>query len=49
MKMDQVAGSKDEKPALNPPFSTGYFCHHILPQQICFEEIDKKDCKMEEN
>lgn len=39
----------DEKPALNPPFSTGYFCHHILPQQICFEEIDKNDCKMEEN
>ena len=34
----------DEKPALNPPFSTGYFCHKILPQQICFEEINKKDC-----
>ena len=40
---------KDQKPALNPPFSTGYFCHHILPKQIWFEEIDKNDCKMEEN
>ena len=39
----------DPKPALNPPFSTAYFCHHILPKQICFEEIDKKDYKMEEN
>lgn len=38
----------DPKPALNPPFSTAYFCHHILPNQICFEEIDKKDYKMEE-
>ena len=36
----------DEKPALNPPFSTAYFCHNILDKQICFEEIDKKDCKM---
>lgn len=37
---------KDEKPELNPPFSTGYFCHHVLPKQICFEEIDKKDLKL---
>ena len=34
---------KDQKPALNPPFSTAYFCHHILPKQIVFEEIDKND------
>ena len=37
---------KDEKPALNPPFSTGYVTHKILPQQIVFEEIDKKDLKL---
>ena len=37
---------QDEKPALNPPFSTGYVTHKILPQQIIFEEIDKKDLKL---
>ena len=36
----------DEKPALNPPFSTGYVTHKILPQQIVFEEINKKDLKL---
>ncbi len=32
----------DEKPALNPPFSSVYLCSGILPKQIVFEEIDKK-------
>lgn len=32
----------DEKPALNPPFSSVYVCSGILPSQIVFEEIDKK-------
>lgn len=36
----------DEKPALNPPFSTVYVTHNILPQQIMFEEIDKKRIHM---
>lgn len=31
----------DEKPSLNPPFSTGYVCHNMLPKQIVFEEIAK--------
>lgn len=31
----------DEKPSLNPPFSSVYLCHNMLPQQIVFEEIDK--------
>ena len=39
---------QEEKPELNPPFSTAYFCHHILPQQILFEEIDKKNLKIKE-
>jgi hypothetical protein len=34
---------KDQKPALNPPFSSVYLCSNILPSQIVFEEIDKKD------
>lgn len=30
---------KDEKPSLNPPFSSVYVCHKMLPKQIVFEEI----------
>lgn len=33
----------EQKPALNPPFSSAYFCSNVLPQQIMFESIDKKD------
>lgn len=33
----------DPKPSVNPPFSTSYVCHNILPQQIIFEEINKKE------
>lgn len=32
----------DEKPALNPPFSSVYLCSNVLPQQIVFEEITKR-------
>lgn len=31
----------EQKPSMNPPFSSVYVCHHILPQQIVFEEIKK--------
>ena len=31
----------DSKPSLNPPFSSVYVCHKILPKQICFAEIKK--------
>lgn len=33
----------DQTPKLNPPFSSVYLCHKILPKQIMFEEVDKKD------
>jgi len=33
----------DQRPALNPPFSSVYICHKMLPKQVVFEEIDKKD------
>lgn len=33
---------KDEKPMLNPPFSSVYITSKILPKQIVFEEIDKR-------
>lgn len=31
----------DQKPSLNPPFSSVYLCSNILPHTIVFEEIDK--------
>ena len=33
----------DPKPELNPPFSSAYVCSGVLPSQVVFEEIDKKD------
>lgn len=33
----------DQKPSLNPPFSSVYVCHHILPKQIGFAEINKNN------
>jgi len=33
----------EEKPRLNPPFSSIYICHNMLPQQIIFERINKKN------
>lgn len=32
---------KDQKPILNPPFSSVYITKNILPKQIIFEEIKK--------
>lgn len=31
----------DQKPSLNPPFSSVYVCKGMLPKQIIFEEIQK--------
>lgn len=33
---------EEQTPSKNPPFSSAYFCSGVLPQQICFAEIDKK-------
>ena len=32
----------EQKPSLNPPFSSVYICQNILPEPIVFETIDKK-------
>lgn len=32
----------DQKPSFNPPFSSVYVCHHVLPKQIVFEEIRRE-------
>ena len=31
----------DQKPSLNPPFSSVYICKGILPKQIVFEDVTK--------
>lgn len=31
----------DQKPSLNPPFSSVYICSNMLPSKIIFEEINK--------
>lgn len=31
----------DEKPSLNPPFSSVYLCSNMLPDRLIFEEINK--------
>jgi hypothetical protein len=33
---------EEQKPSLNPPFSSVYLCSKILPDKIVFEEIIKK-------
>ena len=33
----------DQKPSLNPPFSSVYITKDMLPKKIVFEEIDKKE------
>lgn len=41
----RVAYFKDyseQKPSLNPPFSSVYVCSKLLPKPIIFERIDKK-------
>lgn len=32
---------EEQKPSLNPPFSSVYLCSGMLPKQIVFEEIEK--------
>lgn len=32
---------EEQKPSLNPPFSSVYICSQFLPKQIVFEEIQK--------
>ena len=33
---------KEQKQSLNPPFSSVYITHKVLPKQIVFEEINKE-------
>lgn len=33
----------EQKPSLNPPFSSVYLCHNMLPNRIMFEEVNKDE------
>lgn len=35
----------EQKPSLNPPFSSVYVCKDMLPKQIVFEKIEKNGVK----
>lgn len=39
----------EQKPSLNPPFSSVYLCKGMLPKQIVFEEIEKNNIKSKYN
>jgi len=45
-RVSYLRAYEDDKPAINPPFSSVYITHNILPKYIVFEEVDKKDVKM---
>lgn len=32
---------EEQKPSLNPPFSSVYLCSQMLPKQIMFEQLNK--------
>ena len=40
-RMSYFKDYTEQKPSLNPPFSSVYVCQGVLPKQIVFEEIQK--------
>lgn len=42
-RVSYLRSYEDEKPALNPPFSSVYVCSGVLPEPFVFEEINKKN------
>ena len=42
-RVDYFQDYDEVKPSKNPPFSSVYVCHNMLPKQIVFEKINKKE------
>jgi len=42
-RVSYLRSYEDDKPALNPPFSSVYITHRVLEAPIVFERINKKD------
>jgi len=40
-RISYLKSYKDQKPSLNPPFSSVYITANILPDRIVFEKINK--------
>lgn len=40
-RISYLKNYNDIKPMINPPFSSVYVCHKVLPSQIIFEDIEK--------
>ena len=47
LRVDYFKDFNEVKPSKNPPFSSVYICHNMLPEKIVFEKIDKKKVDME--
>ena len=45
-RIDYFNSYEEIKPSKNPPFSSVYICSKILPKQIVFREIDKKELSL---
>lgn len=43
LRVDYFQDYDEIKPSKNPPFSSVYVCHKMLPEQIIFEKINKKE------
>ena len=44
-RVDYFKDYNEVKPSKSPPFSSIYLCSGVLPKQIIFEEINKKNIK----
>jgi hypothetical protein len=42
-RVSYLRSYEDDKPALNPPFSSVYITHRVLREPFVFERINKKD------
>jgi len=47
-RVDYFKSFNEIKPSKNPPFSSVYITSKLLPKQIMFREINKKDIKSED-
>ena len=45
-RVDYFKSFDEVKPSKNPPFSSVYITHNVLPDRIMFEEINKKELEM---
>lgn len=48
LRISYMLSYEEKKPSKNPPFSSIYLCHNILPEKIVFEKIDKNKVNIPE-